>query len=57
MIIDHRQEKLSTMNVTQKICIEKYNMALICAEVNHMTSEEFDRNSVISPREIHFCDF
>ena len=42
MIIDHGQEKLRTLNVTQKICVVKYNMALICAEVNHMNIEEFD---------------
>ena len=42
VIIDHGWEKLPTLNVTQKICVVKYNMALICAEVNHMNIEEFD---------------
>ena len=57
VIIDHGQEKLPTLNVNKKICVEKFNMALICPELNHMNSEEFDGNSVMSPREIHFCDF
>ena len=42
VIIDHGWEKLPTLNVTQKICVVKYNMALIGPEVNPMNSEEFD---------------
>ena len=39
LVVYIRQDQWS---LTQKICVVKYNMALICPDVNHMNIEEFD---------------